>query len=206
MADRLRFGVVVEIGDRFHQLERRDGLDQIFADAALQQVAVKDDVVRMPYHDYLGTRIAAFGQPVELGDDVLARQAAFDDDEVRRWVLLVMRHRRLDPAHVHVDVRLGETAIFRRDLNDLRHSAILAEGLDGNAWDRPRPRAQRLRGELSLFARQRDVELVRLFGTWSGLGMLRHDLSDLGYPAILTGSCPCSPVHRRISSRPWAGR
>ena len=146
---------------------------------ALQQIAIEHDVVRVPDHDDLGAGVAAFGQAVELGDDLLARQAALDDDEVRRRVFLIVRHRRLDAAHVHVDMRLGETAILCRDLQDLRHGDVLAEGLDRDARDRTSPRARRLSGENGLFARKRDVELVLLLGAGSGMGVIRHDVNDL---------------------------
>ena len=175
VADRLGLRIVVEIGDRLHELQRRDRLDQVLADAALQQIAIEHDVVGVPDHDDLGAGIAALGQPIELGDNLLARQTALDDDQVRRRVLLVVRHRRLDAAHVHADVRLGEPAVLRRDLQDLRHGDVLAEGLDRDARDRPRAHARGLPGEVAgLLARHRDVELMRLLGACSGIDVVRH--------------------------------
>ena len=181
VADRLGLGIVVEIGDRLHQLQRRDRLDQVFADAALQQIAIEHDVVDVPDDDHLGARIAVLRQAIELGEDVLARQAALDDDEVRRRVLLVVRHRRFDAAHVHADVRLGEAAVLGGDLHDLRHGGVLAEGLDGDARNGPRPRARRLLHEVAPRRRRARLQCDPLLGgREQGLGLVRHDLSDLG--------------------------
>ena len=74
---------------------------------------------------------------------MIARQTAFDDDEVGRWALLVMYDRRLDAAHVHADVRLGEPPVLRSDLHEFRSGRILAKGLDRYARYGTRTRARR---------------------------------------------------------------
>ena len=82
-----------------------------------------------PIDDHFGAGVAVLGQPVELREDLVARQAAFDDDEVRRRVLLIVRDGRLDAAHVHADMRLGQPAILGGDLHDLA-----AAPFSQNAW------------------------------------------------------------------------
>ena len=59
VADGLGVGIVVEVGDRLHELHRRQRLDQVFADAALQQIAIEHDVVDVPDDDDLGAGVAA---------------------------------------------------------------------------------------------------------------------------------------------------
>ena len=121
-----------------------DRRDQILADAALQQLAIEHHVVDVADDDHLRARVAVLGQLVELGQDLVARQAALDDDQVRRRVLLIVRDRRLDAAHVHADVRLGQPAILGGDLHDLGRRAVLAERLDRDARNGPRAHRGRI--------------------------------------------------------------
>ena len=62
-----RLGIVVEIGDRSPSAASARSAHQIFADAALQQLAIEHDVVDVADDEHLGARVADLGQPIELG-------------------------------------------------------------------------------------------------------------------------------------------
>ena len=138
VTDRIGIRIVVEVGDAFHDLQRRHRRDQVFADAALQQLAVEHHVVGLADDDDLGAGVAALGQTVELVQQFEPRQPRFDDDEVRRRALLVVSHGRRDAAHVDRDVRLGEAPVLGRVLHRLCNIGAFTEALDGNArnWSR----------------------------------------------------------------------
>ena len=151
VADRLGVRIVVEIGDRLHELQRRDRLDQVFADAALQQIAIEHDVVGVPDHDDLGAGVAALGQAVELGDDLLARQLL---SMMMRFGVGFCGSASLPPRcrHVHADVRLGEPPVLRGAICMISAMAAFSQkawiemrGI-GRAWTRPGPPRHRGRG------------------------------------------------------------
>src|SRR4029453_10505281 len=115
-ADGIGFGVVVEIGQAFDQLQGRHRRDQVFADAPLQQLPVEHDVVGAADHDNLGAGIAALGELVELRQHLGARQAGLNDDQVGGRTFVIVRDGGGGAAHVHADVRLGGPAVGRRRL------------------------------------------------------------------------------------------
>ena len=112
----------------------------------------------MSHDNYLRTGITALRETVHLSNDLIARQTAFDDDEVGRWALLVMCDRRLDAAHVHTDVRLGEPPILRSDLHEFRSGRILAKGLDRYARYGTRTRARRFLDTFQICIRRREID------------------------------------------------
>ena len=122
VADGIGVGIVVEIGEALDQLQRRDRRDQILADAALQQLAVEHDVVGMADHDHLGARVAALGEPVELGQHLRARQAGLDDDQVRRRALVIVRDGGVAPPMCTLTCDLASRRSVGRRLHAPRRS------------------------------------------------------------------------------------
>ena len=97
VADRIRLGIIVEIGDTLHELEWRYRRDQVLADTALQQLAIEHHVIDMADGHHLGACVAAPSQAVELGQHFTPRQRRFDDDQVRRRAGLDSARPQLQP-------------------------------------------------------------------------------------------------------------
>src|SRR5262249_41151684 len=57
---------------------------------------------------------------IDLGEHLRARQAGFEDNQIRRRILVVMRHRSSNTTHVHADMALGEAPIGARRLQPPR--------------------------------------------------------------------------------------
>ncbi len=117
--------------------------------------------------DDLGARIAALGQPIELGQQLLARQAGLDDDQVRRRAFLVVRHGSAGAAHVHADVSLAEPAVLGSGLHRLRNAGLLAECLDRNSRNGP--------GALQSVVGSAGGTRLQVIVPASGLDLVAHD-------------------------------
>ena len=132
---RLRIGVDGRNAlDDLHHLDR--GHD-IFADAAAQELAIEQHVVDMADGNDLGAGIADLGETVEFAQHVRAVEQGFDDDQVGRRRVAIEGDRRLDPAHLHRNVRLGQAPVLRRLLNHRGRVLVLAKGLDVDARNGP---------------------------------------------------------------------
>ena len=77
--DGIGLGIVVEVGDALHELDGRHRSDNIFAHAALQDLAVEYHVVHAADHDHFGAGVAALRQPVEFGEHLRPGVAGLDD-------------------------------------------------------------------------------------------------------------------------------
>jgi hypothetical protein len=66
--------------DEFEDIERRD---EIFADAAGEKLAVKNDVVGAPDDD-LGVGIAKFGKGFQVRDEFAAAGGRIEDNDIWR--------------------------------------------------------------------------------------------------------------------------
>ena len=62
--------------------------------AAAHQFAIEGDVVVRADDDDLGARVADLGQTIELGQEARAVVEAFDDDQGRGRLVLVLGHGR----------------------------------------------------------------------------------------------------------------
>src|ERR1700733_16132259 len=105
--------------------------DEIFADAAAHQFAVKLHVFDPSDDHDLGRWIANLGQAVDLVDSRLALQSRFDNQEIWRDLPGVMIDRRLQAAKLNGDVRLGKPSIGGRALNRGPRVRKFAKCMDG---------------------------------------------------------------------------
>src|SRR5690606_25286033 len=198
--DWIRFWIAIKIGDAFHELQRHDRRNEIFADAALQQLPIEQHVVDVTYHDHLRACIAAFGKPVELGQHAGAIERGFNQNEIGCRVRSEILSGRLHPAHLDVDVSLGEPPILGRALQGARGFGQFAESLNGNARDGSRAHTQSL--ELAMihdsfrcnWARRAHWLVQKL-----RLRELTHTvLTDQYRPSLVR-----PPTSARPSTRPW---
>ena len=127
-ADGLGFRRREQVADRPHHVDGGDRRDYVVADAAAHQFAIERDVVDLADHDDAGSGVAHGGEMVEAGQDVVAA-FGLQDDHVRGR----RRTIRLDggghAAHLNLEMRLAETAVFARRLHGSRGFNRFAEGL-----------------------------------------------------------------------------
>ena len=81
----------------------------------------------------LGARIADLGQAVEMGEEMIPVVLGFQQDDVRRRLVLERRHRGRRAAHPDRGLRLLHAPVASRDLDGPGHRFGLAEGLDRDA-------------------------------------------------------------------------
>ena len=141
LADRAGLGVGIDGGDAVDDLRHVDRRHDIFADPPAQELAVEQHVVDVADGDDLGARVADLGETVEIAEHLLPVEQGLDDDQIGRGGVAVEGDRRLHPAHLHRDMRLGEPPVLAGLLDHRGGVLVLAEGLDVDA--RYRPRADR---------------------------------------------------------------
>ena len=114
-----------------------DRRDQIFADAAPDQLAIEHDVVEVADHDDPRAGVADLGELIEAVEQFVAAAVRLDDDDVRRRRRPVGLDRRRDAAHLDLQMRLGHAAVLaRRPAWRPAVSAEVAERLDRDARHR----------------------------------------------------------------------
>ena len=119
-------------------VERRD---QIFADAALHQLAIEHDVVGVADDDHLGAGVADSASRSSSARICVARQAALDDDQVGRRVLADNARRPPSmPPMCTLTCALASRRSSAATCTTSAVAGVLAEGLDRDARDRPRLR------------------------------------------------------------------
>ena len=119
-ADRRGIGAEIEAGDHFDQMQRTDGRDEIFADAAADQFAIELHIVDTADDDDLGRRIADLGQTVDLVERRLALQPRLHDQKIGRDLAGIMLDGTLHAAELNRDMRLGQPPVRRRALQRAR--------------------------------------------------------------------------------------
>ena len=132
-AERLGRALDEELADGADDTDGVDRRDQIFADAAADEVAIELDVVDVADDDHLGADIANVGKAVELGIEAVARQLALDDDQIGRRRTLVELGGGGDAAHLDLDVGARHAAVAGRGLHDGGKIRRLAERLNRDA-------------------------------------------------------------------------
>ncbi len=133
--DRLGLGHREQAADGANHVDGCDRRNDIFADAAAHQLAVKRDIVHPADHDDAGAGITDTGQLVEAGEDVVAT-IGLEDDHIGRRRIVVGLDGGDHAAHLDLQMRLAEAAILARRLHGGSGFDRLAEGLHGNAWRR----------------------------------------------------------------------
>ena len=132
-ADRLGVRRGEQAADRAHHVERADRRDQVVADAAPHQLAIEHDVVVPADHDHPGAGVADLGERVEAGEQVLAAALRFEHDDVRRRRIAVGLDRGGDAAHLDLEMRLVQPAVFAGGLDGGGGLDGFAERLDRDA-------------------------------------------------------------------------
>ncbi len=128
-ADRLGVGRREQPAHRAHDVDGADRGDQIVADAAPRQLAVKRHVVDAADHDHPGAGVADFGELVEAVQDFVGMVFRLEQDDVRRRRGAIGLDRGGDAAHLDFHMRLAETAVFAGRLYGGGGFNRLAEGL-----------------------------------------------------------------------------
>jgi hypothetical protein len=136
LADRLGVRRVEQSAYRADNVDGRDRRNQIVADAAPDQLAVEHDVVVAANDDDAGARVADIGELVEARQNAVAVIFRFENHDVRGRRCAVGLKRRRDAAHLHAQMRLGETAILGGGLHDRCGLDRLAKCLHRDAWRR----------------------------------------------------------------------
>jgi hypothetical protein len=137
-----RLRVAIDGRDGLHDLRRLDGGQDIFADAAAQELAIEQHVVDLANGDDLAAGIADLCEPVEVAKHVIPVEQGFDDDQVRSGGVLVEGDGRLHASHLHRDMGSCEPPVLGRFLDHRSGVLVLAKGLDVDARDgarTPRP-------------------------------------------------------------------
>ena len=129
-AERVGAAVDIEIGRSLRISASVDRRDQIFADAAADEFAIEVDVVDMADDDDLGAGVADFGEAVELGIELVARQLRFDDDQIGRGGSLVEFAGRGEAAGMDLDMGAGHAPVRGGLLDDGGEVRRFAESLD----------------------------------------------------------------------------
>src|ERR1700724_364418 len=136
LADGLCSRARVKMRDGANEIEDIERRDEIFADAARDKLAVKNDVVGAPDDNYLGAGIAEFGKGFDVRDEFAPAGGRIEDDDVWRWSVAVRFDRAERPAQVHAHVRPLHPAIGGGRLDDPRGFRRFAERLQGDARHR----------------------------------------------------------------------
>jgi hypothetical protein len=114
-AERFGLRVGIEIADGADQLKHADGVIKVFADAAVDQVAVKRHVVDVADHDHLGARVAIprrDGRGWKSGRSCL--QAVSTMIRFGVGAVLESLDGSRDAALVDLHMRLGHAPVFHR--------------------------------------------------------------------------------------------
>ena len=130
-ADRLGFRRCEQAANRAHHVDGGDRRDHIVADAAADQFAIEADVVETADDDDAGSGIADGRQLVEAGQDIVAA-FGFQDDHVRRRRGAIGFDGGCHAAHLDLEMRLAEAAVFARRLHGGSGFHRLAECLHGH--------------------------------------------------------------------------
>ena len=107
---RLRIGV--DSRNALDHLRHRDWGHDILANSAAQDLTVEQYVVNMTDGNDLSAGIADLGETVEFPQHVCAVEQRLDDDQVGRRRVAIESYCRLDPAHLHRKVRLGQAPVL----------------------------------------------------------------------------------------------
>ncbi len=141
-----------QAADRTHHVKRVDRRNDVVADAAAHQFAIKRDIVDTADHDDAGSGIAHGCELIEAGKDIGAA-FGFQDDHVRRGRRAIGLDGGRHAAHLNLEMGLAEAAVFARRLHGGCGFHRLAKGLHGHA--------RRWR-DMIVHRRRRDLRL--LFG------------------------------------------
>ena len=137
MRPRLRVGRRdIELRQRAQHVERAERRDQIFADAAADQVAIELDVVDMADDDDLGAGVAAFRQRIEMADQRRRIGDGFQHDDVGRRRGAEGLDRGGRAAHLDAGMGLVHAPVGDGRLHGGGDARRLAEGLDRDARQR----------------------------------------------------------------------
>ncbi len=129
-AERLRRWIVVERRQTLHQLRYAERHDQIFRDAALQQLPVQQHVVDMPDDNDLGAGVTDRGEPVDVHQHRVTLTQRLDNDQVwRRRVSVIMRGG-FKSAHLHTHMCLCQAPVLACLLKKIDRVLVFAESLD----------------------------------------------------------------------------
>src|SRR5215471_6841257 len=132
-ADRLGIGGTEQSANPAYDIEWPNRSDEVFADAASDQLAVEHDVIEPTDDNDAGPRVAHLGELVETREDVLAAAFRFKNDDVGRRRTLERRNGGCHAAHLHAKVRFDHAPVFRGRLHRARRLRGLAKRLRGNA-------------------------------------------------------------------------
>ncbi len=139
-----------QVADRTHDVDGADRRDDVVADAAAHQLAIERDVVEAADHDHAGSGVAYGRELVEAGKDVVAA-FGLQDDHVRRRRRAIGLDRGGHAAHLDLEMRLAEAAVFAGRLHGARGFHRLAKRLDRHA---------RCRRDMVFGGRRRAVRLL----------------------------------------------
>lgn len=136
-AERLSFRINEDRGHRRKDIGHGDGLDHIFGNAVADEFAIEPNIVVIADNDDLGRRIADGGERRELAEQVRGIRLGLEDDEVRRRGAGKHIGGSGDAAagDAHADFR--DAPIIGAAFHDMLQGLALAEGVDGDARQRP---------------------------------------------------------------------
>ena len=158
-ANRRRFGIHIEIGDRLDDMERCQRGDQIFGNATLGEFAVELHVIHAANHDHFRGLVAHIGELFELAQHRLALPARLYDEQIGSRMIPEMLYSRRDVAGLNAHMGFRKPAVGRGFLKRCDRVGKFGEGLYGNT----RHRAFIRRGAEPAFGRHFSV-IVRRFG------------------------------------------
>ncbi len=188
-AERFGAGRAEEFGDCAQEIDDVDRRYEIFVDAARHELAIKNDIVRPAKDDDLRPGVAQMRQRVEPFDKVAFVRRGFQHDDVRRRRILIGLDRGRRAAHILPDVRLGHPSVRGRRFDQRGGLGRLAEGMDGDAWNRIDP----------MMRTGRRVLKDSRGGHWTlppiGVRPVDHDVTG-SWP--LTDILDCAGAHRDV--------
>ena len=107
----------IQSADRPHDIQRADRRDQVVADAAPGQLAVKQHIVLATDDQHAAAGVADFGQRIETGQNGFAAALGLQNDDIRRRRAAIGLDGGSDAAHLDLQMCLPKPTILTGGLD-----------------------------------------------------------------------------------------